>query len=57
MLQSTKKIGANMYKPSEKKKINSVDSGENWPTSTKETIQLFPFLTITEHTEKNGKKG
>ena len=45
-----KNMKANMYKPSEKKKINRVDSGEHWPTSIKETIQWFPFLTIMEHT-------
>ena len=43
-------IDANIYKTSEKKKLHRVDSGDYWPTSTKETIQWFPFLTITEHT-------
>ena len=45
-----KNMKANMYKPSEKNKIHRVDGDEHWPTSTKETIQWFPFLTITEHT-------
>ena len=49
----------NMYKPSEKKKFNCVDSDDHWTTSIKKTIQLFPFLTIMEHTanttqENNG---
>ena len=41
---------AKMYKTSEKKKFNRVDSEEHWPKSTKKKIQWFPFLTITEHT-------
>ena len=45
-----KNMKANMYKPSEKKKIHCFDSGEHWPKSIKETIQLFPFLTIMDHT-------
>ena len=45
-----------MYKPSEKKKIHCVDSGEHWPTSIKETIQWFPFIIIMEHTAKQMKK-
>ena len=50
---------ANMYKPSEKRKFNRVDSEEHWPTSIKKKIQWFPFLTIMEHTankmeENNG---
>ena len=40
---------ANHYKPSEKQ-INRIDSYDYWPTSIKETIQWFPFLTVTEHT-------
>ena len=51
-------IDANLYKPSEKKKLHCVDSGDYWPTSIKEIIQWFPFLTIMEHTanimEKEG---
>ena len=46
---------AYMYKPSEKKKIDCVDSDDHCPTSTKETIQWFLFLIIMEHTTK--KKG
>ena len=46
----------NMYKPSKKKKIYFVDSGEHWPTSIKETIQRFNLITIMEHTAKNMKK-
>ena len=41
---------ANMYKPSEKKKINRVDNQKHWPASIKERVQWFPFLTIMEHT-------
>ena len=32
------------------KKIHRVDSDKLWPTSIKDTIQWFPFITITEHT-------
>ena len=50
---------ANIYKPCEKNKIHRIDIGEHWPTSIKETIQWFPFLTIVEHTahkmEKNNR--
>ena len=47
---------ANMYKPSEKKKFDLVDSDELWPKSIKKEIQWFPFLTIMEHTaNKMGK--
>ena len=45
-----KNMKANMYKPSEKKKINCVDDHKHWSESIKETIQWFPFLTIMEHT-------
>ena len=41
---------ANMYKPSEKKKINRVDNHKHWPASIKETIRWFIFLAIFEHT-------
>ena len=44
---------ANMYKPSEKKKCNRVDSDEHWPTSIKKKIQWFPFPTSMFH---NGRK-
>ena len=52
-------IDANLYKTSEKKKTDRVDSSEHCTTSIRETIQWFPFLTIIEHTanemkEKNG---
>ena len=39
-----------MYKPSEKKKFNRVDSNRNWPKPIKNNIQQFPFHTIMEHT-------
>ena len=45
-----------MYKPSEKNKIYRVDSGEHWPTSIKETIQWFPFLTIMKNTANKMEK-
>ena len=45
-----KNIEPNRYKPSEKKKINRIDDNEQWPASTKSTIQWFPFLTIMEST-------
>ena len=45
-----------MYKPSEKKKCNRVDSDEHWPTSRKKKIQWFPFLTIMEHTANKMKE-
>ena len=38
-----------MYKPSERKKFNRVDSDEHWPKSIKKKIQWFPFLTNMEH--------
>ena len=40
----------NMYKPSEKKKFNRIDSDKHWPKSIKNKIQWFHFLTIMEHT-------
>ena len=43
---------ANMYKPSGKNKTHRVDSGEHCPTSMKEPIQWFNFLTIMENTAK-----
>ena len=54
-----KKIYANMYKHSAKKEIDCHDSDSYWPTSIRETIQLFHFLTIIEHTENilNTEKG
>ena len=33
-----------------KKKLNRHDSDSYWPTSIKDTINWFPFLTIMEHT-------
>ena len=51
-----KNMKDNMYKPSKKKKIYFVDSGEHWPTSIKETINWFPFLTIMEHTADKMEK-
>ena len=46
-----KKIDAKVYKHSTKKEIDRHDSDLYWPTSIKDTIQWFPFLTIMEHTE------
>ena len=48
-----------MYKPSDKKKIDPHDSYLYWPTSIKDTIQWFPFLTIIKHTAEilNPNKG
>ena len=46
---------ANMYKPSEKKIFNCVDTVNHWPTSIKKKIQLFPFPTIMEHTANKMK--
>ena len=45
-----KYIEANIYKPSEKKKINCIDDHEHWTESIKLTLQWFSFLTIMEHT-------
>ena len=45
-------IDANLYKPSEKKKLNRHKIDKFWPTSIKDTIQWFPFLTIMEHNAK-----
>ena len=45
-----KHMKANMYKPSEKKKFNRVDSDKHWPASIKNKILWFPFITIMEHT-------
>ena len=59
MLQGIKKIDANVYKPSDKKEIDRHDSNLYWPTSIKDTMQWFPFLTIMEHTANilNPNKG
>ena len=48
-----------MYKPSETRKFNFVDTDEHWPISTKKKFQWFSFLTIMVHTanktrENNG---
>ena len=51
-----KNMKANMYKPSEKNKFNSVDSDEHWPTSVKMKIQWFPFPDIIEHTANKMKE-
>ena len=45
-----------MYKPSEKKKFNRVDSDDHWTTSIKKSSQWFPFLTIMEHTAYKTKE-
>ena len=47
---------ANIYKPSEKKKFNRVDSDKHQPKSIKNKIMSFPFLTIMEHTENKIKE-
>ena len=51
-----KNMRDNMYRPSEKKKFNCVDSDEHRPTSIKNKIQWFPFITIMEHTENKIKE-
>ena len=45
--------------PSEKKKFNCHDSDLYWPTSIKDAIEWFPFLTVMEHTKNimNTNKG
>ena len=52
-----KNIDANLYKASEKNKINCIDSDDYWQSSIKDTIKWFPFLAIMENTsnimEKN----
>ena len=40
-----KKIDSGVYKPSDKKEIDCHDSDSYWPTSIKDTINLFPFPT------------
>ena len=50
-----KKINANVYIPSSKIKIDCHDSKLYWPTSIKDTIHWFPFLTIIDHTENTLK--
>ena len=50
MLQCTNQILTTTYiNTLKKKKVDRVDSGEHWPTSIKEIIQWFPFLTVIEH--------
>ena len=44
------KIDSDVYKPSAKKEIDCHDSDSYWPTSIKDTIQWFTFITIIEHT-------
>ena len=44
-----KNIGANVFKPSDKKEICRHDRDLYWPTPIKDTIQWFPFLAIMEH--------
>ena len=43
-----KRIYSDVYKPSYKKEIDCHDSDSNWPTSIKDTIHWFPFLTIID---------
>ena len=50
MLQRMKKIDANVFKPSDKKEIHSHNSNLYCPTSIKDTMQWFTFITIMEHT-------
>ena len=51
-------INANIYKPSEKNKLNRHDSENYWQTSIKRTIQWFSFITTMEHTARiMGEKG
>ena len=59
MLQRIIIKNPNIYKPSAKKEIYRHDSDLYWPTSIKDTIQWFPFLTIIEHTANiiNPNKG
>ena len=45
-----------MYKPSERKKFNRVDSYEHWPKSIKKKIQWFHPLNIMEHTANKMKE-
>ena len=56
VVDQEKNIYANLHKPSEKKKFNRHDIDDYWPTSTKDTIQWFHFLTIMEHTANITKK-
>ena len=49
-------IDANLYKSSEKRKFNRVDIDKFCPTSIKDTIQWFHFLTIMEHTSNITEK-
>ena len=45
-----RKIDTNLYKTSEKKKLDRHDSDSYWPTSVKDTIDWFSFIAIMEHT-------
>ena len=45
-------IDADLYKPSDKNKLNLHNRDKLWPTSIKYTIRWFPFLAIMEHTAK-----
>ena len=45
-------IVGNMYKTSDRKEIDRHDSDLYCPTTIKDTIKWFTFLTIMEHTEK-----
>ena len=59
MLQLMKKIDADVYKNSDKKEIDIHESDLYPPTSIKDTMQWFTFLTIMEHTANilNPNKG
>ena len=41
-----KNMNANMYKPSEKRKFNRVDSDKHWPASIKIKFSGFLLLTL-----------
>ena len=44
-------IDDNGYEPSVKKEIDRHDSRSYWPTSIKETIRWFPFISTMENNE------
>ena len=46
-------MDANLYILSEKNKFNHHDSDNYCPTSIKETIKWFPFLTTMKHNKNN----
>ena len=52
---SYEKNDANAYKPSAKREIDLQDRDLYWPTSIKDRIQWFTFITIMKHTENDLK--